>query len=61
MRQPTPEEAHEVKVLLQQGAKEFQYYETLQKIDWMKLFELIMKLLPLILTFFKPQDEEPKT
>ncbi len=61
MRQPTPETAHEVKLLLQQAATEFHKYETVQKIDWMKLFELIMQLLPLILTFFKPEDEQPKT
>ncbi len=30
------------------------------KMNWMKLFELIMQLLPLIFTFFQPEDEKPQ-
>jgi len=31
------------------------------KINWARLFELVMQFLPLILTFFKPKDDQPET
>ena len=34
--------------------------KTTGKIDWGKLFALIMQLLPLIFTFFQPEDEKPQ-
>ena len=52
----TPENAHEAKVMLQAAASEFQKYEALGKIDWMKLLELfVLQILPLILKFLQPQ------
>ena len=53
-------EAQTIGCLLRTAADTFDACNELGKIDWAKLIELFMQLLPLILQFFKPRDETLK-
>ncbi len=52
--------AQTVEELLDRIGTEINVDQAVSKIDWMKILELIMQILPLILAFFKPVNGQPE-